>query len=65
MRRRGLVGLAPWLFLLPAYWLLLSLAAWWALIDLLTHPYYWAKTRHGLARSSRRSPKIVRQSRKI
>lgn len=65
MGRRGLMGLAPWLFLLPAYWLLLSLAAWWALIDLLTHPYYWAKTRHGLARSSRRSPKIVRQSRKI
>ncbi len=56
MARRGLIGLAPWLVLTPVYWLLLSVAAWRALIDLLVNPYYWAKTSHGHARSSRRSP---------
>lgn len=55
MVRRRLLALAPWLVLLPVYWLLLSVAAWWALIDLIANPYYWAKTSHGLARSSRRS----------
>lgn len=54
MVKRGLTSLAPWLAMLPVYWLLLSIAAWWALIDLLANPYYWAKTSHGHARSSRR-----------
>jgi hypothetical protein len=54
MAKRRLLGLAPWLVLLPVYWLLLSVAAWWALIDLLANPYHWAKTSHGHARSSRR-----------
>lgn len=56
MARRGLMGLAPWLVMLPVYWLLLSVAAWWALIDLIANPYHWAKTSHGHARSSRRGP---------
>lgn len=54
MIKRRLTSLAPWLVLLPAYWLLLSRAAWWALIDLIANPYHWAKTSHGHARSSRR-----------
>ncbi len=54
MKSRRLGALAPWLALLPLYWLLLAVAAWWALIDLVRNPYYWAKTRHGLAKSSRR-----------
>ena len=31
---------------LPAYWVLVSLAAWTALIDLARSPFYWAKTDH-------------------
>ncbi|MDB5569193.1 MAG: hypothetical protein JWN93_376 [Hyphomicrobiales bacterium] len=54
LKRQRLLGLALWLPLLPFYWLLLSAAAWWALLDLFRNPYHWAKTRHGLAKSSRR-----------
>jgi hypothetical protein len=40
---------------LPIYWLLLSLAAWRALYQLVRDPYRWEKTEHGLARTSRRA----------
>ncbi|MFN8540266.1 MAG: glycosyltransferase [Thermomicrobiales bacterium] len=33
----------------PLYWLLMSIAAWKALGQLITRPHYWEKTRHGLA----------------
>jgi len=54
----GLIGLIrcrrldlAWVLLLtPLYWLLLSLAAWRALGQLLTNPYHWEKTEHGLSR---------------
>lgn len=36
------------LILTPLYWLCLSLAAWRALLQLLTDPYRWEKTEHGL-----------------
>jgi glycosyltransferase XagB len=32
----------------PLHWLLLSLAAWRAAIELITNPYFWKKTEHGL-----------------
>jgi hypothetical protein len=38
---------------LPAYWLLSSLAAYRALVQLAAVPHLWEKTEHGLARSSR------------
>lgn len=41
------VLLAP---LMPAYWLLVSLAAYRALWQLMRDPYLWEKTEHGLAR---------------
>ena len=55
------VGLSTaWVLLLtPAHWLLLSLAAWRALYQLVTAPYAWEKTAHGLAKSSRRAAKLV------
>lgn len=57
----GLIGLArrkllheAWILLLtPIYWICLSIAAWRALYQLLTDPYRWEKTEHGLARHSR------------
>ncbi|MGT2488527.1 hypothetical protein ACU4GA_26690 [Methylobacterium oryzae CBMB20] len=34
---------------MPVYFLLVSLAAWLALIELVRAPLRWNKTRHGLA----------------
>lgn len=53
LTRRGLLGCAWVLLLMPVYWLLLSLAAWRALFQLARDPYRWEKTEHGLARTSR------------
>ncbi len=33
--------------LIPFYWILHSLAAWWALYELIFKPYYWQRTPHG------------------
>ena len=43
------------LILIPIYWLLLSLAAWRALVQFMHAPYRWEKTDHGFARSSLRA----------
>ncbi len=51
--RRGLLQHCWALLLMPAHWLLLSVAAWRALYQLLVDPYRWEKTDHGLARTSR------------
>ncbi len=47
--------------LAPAYYVLVSLAAWVAILDLAARPHYWAKTDHG--RSRRRvskNPRVYR-----
>jgi len=51
--RRGLAATAWVLVLLPLHWLLLSLAAWRALYQLVRDPYHWEKTEHGVAQTSR------------
>jgi cellulose synthase/poly-beta-1,6-N-acetylglucosamine synthase-like glycosyltransferase len=53
LMRRGLLDSAWVLILTPLHWLLLSLAAWRALIHLVVSPYGWEKTEHGLAKNSR------------
>jgi hypothetical protein len=58
--RRGLLSSAWILLLTPLHWLLLSLAAWRALYQLVFAPYAWEKTEHGLAKSSRRAANITR-----
>ena len=55
MRRRGLRSASRWLCCLPLRYALLSYAAWGALFDFIRRPFYWAKTEHGLARTSQRS----------
>ena len=57
-RRRKLTRLLTLLPLLPAYHALLGLAAAMALVDLFRRPHHWAKTTHGLARSSLRNGRI-------
>jgi hypothetical protein len=53
IRRRRLPGYLGAVLWLPAYWLLSSLAAYRALVQLAAVPHLWEKTEHGLARSSR------------
>jgi len=40
--------LVPFTFIIPFYWLAMSVAAWVALYELLLKPFYWSKTKHGL-----------------
>jgi cellulose synthase/poly-beta-1,6-N-acetylglucosamine synthase-like glycosyltransferase len=54
MQRRRLLWLWPSLLLLPAYYALISFAAWSSLYDLIARPYHWCKTEHGLAGRRRR-----------
>jgi cellulose synthase/poly-beta-1,6-N-acetylglucosamine synthase-like glycosyltransferase len=43
-----------WVLLLPVYWLLISVAGWRAVCQLLFKPHVWEKTTHGL--SKRQTP---------
>ena len=65
LSRRGLMRIAPVLLLMPVHWLLLSWAAWRALFQLVTAPYAWEKTEHGLAKHSRRLEKRTRALRAL
>jgi len=53
LRRRGLLRNAWVLILTPLHWLLLSVAAWRALFQLIYDPQRWEKTEHGMATTSR------------
>ena len=58
-RRRGLGDLTPWLLLLPVYHLLISAAAWAAVLEYLRAPFRWNKTEHGQAVTSRRMRGLI------
>lgn len=47
--RRGWLNLIPFSFTLFGYWVLISLAAYRALWQLLRNPFFWEKTQHGLS----------------
>ncbi|MEA1834191.1 glycosyltransferase family 2 protein [Methylobacterium durans] len=51
--RRGWYDLLPFVLVLPVYFLLVSLAAWLGLVELVRAPARWNKTEHGLFRTSR------------
>jgi hypothetical protein len=53
LRRRRLLAQSWVLGLTPLHWLLLSLAAWRAVFQLMHDPQRWEKTEHGLAKTSR------------
>ena len=46
--RQGKPELIPFALLVPVYWLMMSIAAFYALRDLLVRPFHWHKTKHGL-----------------
>jgi cellulose synthase/poly-beta-1,6-N-acetylglucosamine synthase-like glycosyltransferase len=53
IKRQRLVALWPWVLLWPLYQTLVTVAAWRAIFELWSNPFGWAKTEHGLAKSSR------------
>ncbi len=46
--RRRATHLVRFALLSPLYWVLISIAAWKGAIQLITKPFYWEKTIHGL-----------------
>ncbi|OGH10549.1 MAG: hypothetical protein A2857_06675 [Candidatus Levybacteria bacterium RIFCSPHIGHO2_01_FULL_36_15] len=46
--KRKYFGLIHYVFLVPFYWLGMSLAAYTATFKLIKQPYHWSKTKHGL-----------------
>jgi len=48
--RRKYYNLLPYAFLNPIYWFLHSMAAYKALVELFTKPFYWQKTQHGITK---------------
>jgi cellulose synthase/poly-beta-1,6-N-acetylglucosamine synthase-like glycosyltransferase len=38
--------------MMPAYWMLISIGAWRGLVQLITKPFYWEKTTHGVSHAS-------------
>jgi hypothetical protein len=46
--RREYYDLSRYALLTPIYWFLMSIAAWRAFWQLVTKPFYWEKTVHGL-----------------
>ena len=53
IRRRRVPQLWPYALLMPLYYVLVSLATWRGLYELVWAPHRWNKTEHGLARTSR------------
>lgn len=47
--KRRLSRLAPAALLMPVYWIMMSIAAWRALFQLVNCPFFWEKTDHGIS----------------
>jgi cellulose synthase/poly-beta-1,6-N-acetylglucosamine synthase-like glycosyltransferase len=50
--RRGWLDLIPYSLTVLGYWVLISIAAYKGLWQLLRDPFYWEKTQHGVSRYS-------------
>ena len=48
--RRRWTDLAPWGVSVIGYWVLMTVAAYKALWQLISNPFYWEKTQHGLSK---------------
>lgn len=46
--KRGFDDLIKYVFIIPIYWLGMSIAAWKAMYEIFVKPHYWSKTIHGL-----------------
>lgn len=50
--KRKLFGLMPWALTVPLYWILMSIAGYKALWQLVYKPFFWEKTTHGISKFS-------------
>ena len=48
--KRDYQHLAPYALTTPLYWIMQSIAAYKGVIQLITKPFYWEKTQHGLSK---------------
>ena len=48
--RRNWLSLVPYSVTVFWYWVLMSIAAWKGAWQLITKPFYWEKTEHGLSK---------------
>lgn len=53
--KRGHDEIIKFVFLVPLYWLCMSIAAWRAIYEMIVKPHYWSKTKHGLHLNSKKS----------
>lgn len=53
--KHGHDDLVKYVFLVPFYWLFMSMAAWLAVYKLITAPHHWAKTKHGLHMNNKKA----------
>jgi cellulose synthase/poly-beta-1,6-N-acetylglucosamine synthase-like glycosyltransferase len=49
IRARGIKGITAHVLWTPIYWMLISVAAYRAVFQLFTAPFFWEKTEHGLS----------------
>jgi cellulose synthase/poly-beta-1,6-N-acetylglucosamine synthase-like glycosyltransferase len=52
-------SLIPFALLVPIYWAMISIAAWKGAIQLITKPFYWEKTQHGISKSNQQERQAV------
>jgi cellulose synthase/poly-beta-1,6-N-acetylglucosamine synthase-like glycosyltransferase len=57
--RRGWLGLIPYSLTVFGYWVLISIAAYKALWQLIYIPFYWEKTRHGVSKHAQAHMRAV------
>lgn len=60
--KREHFSLIKYVFLIPFYWLAMSIAAWRALYEVFARPHHWSKTKHGLHLGKNRVMKQVEAS---
>jgi len=58
LRRRGIRGWHFAIATMPVYWLMMSVAAWYALWQFVVAPFHWNKTEHGLSHVQRRRNRL-------
>ena len=62
--KRKYYELLPYALLNPIYWILHSIAAYKALYELFTKPFYWQKTQHGITKYSAPVEEVAMPSRR-
>lgn len=55
--KRGYEEIIKFAFLIPLYWIAMSVAAWVSLYKLVKQPHFWSKTKHGLHLSNSKASK--------